>query len=228
MTYKTVLCQICKDEISSGGAAWTSHMRMHVRKKEAVEKRSQGTLIFFKPDSQEEFSITKSTSPVTYETKACEFCGQQTSTGGAAHTSHMRMHVRKGELAEYKRNGKLLFLKADTNITDVEPYALLGNEPLQGQPKDVWQLPEIKDELPAIDPSSYFITSGEAFKKTDKLVKDLYALSIKARNLRDKLKKARGAKKYLELSHTDDKRLLAKAKDPRVKYIEDDKDGKKD
>lgn len=146
----------------------------------------------------------------------CPICEELISKGGAAATSHLRMHVRSGEAVEHKRDGKLVFIKAGVNITDTEPYAKLGNEPLPGQPKGVWELPDIKTHLPVIDPSSYFITSGEAVKKADKLVEDLYSTTAKARKFRDELRKARGTKKYLETSR-DGFRHLVKAKDPRIK-----------
>jgi len=141
------------------------------------------------------------------------------------------MHVRLKEAVEHKRNGKLLFLRADQNIIDTEPYAKLGNDPLPGQPKDVWIMPDLKTYLPAIDPHSYFITSGEAVKKAEKLVKDVYALATKCRAFRDKLVKARGIKKYLEtvrdpsLSNKDletSSGLLIKSKNPRSRKEEDE------
>ena len=148
----------------------------------------------------------------------CPICNCLVSEGGAARTSHMRMHVRKGEAIEHKRKSALVFLKAGINITDIEPYAKLGNDPLPGQPKGVWELPDIKTEFPALDPSSYFITSGEAVKKADKLVQDAYSLCTNLRTFRDRLKAARGAKKYLETAREGSPvRLVVKAKDPRNK-----------
>jgi len=158
-----------------------------------------------------------------FKTTKCEICGGPVSQGGAAYTSHMRKHVRKAEATEYTRNGKLVFIKAGINITDTEPYAKLGNEPLPGQPKDVWEIPDIKTELPAVDPHAYFVTSGEAVKKAEKLVQDCYVLTSKARAFRDKLRAARGVKKYLETSR-DGERLLCKAKNPRNKEVLKDED----
>jgi hypothetical protein len=158
---------------------------------------------------------------VAYTKKLCEFCQKQVSTGGAAFTAHMRMHVRKNEAIELKQNGKLIFMKPGIDILDTEPYAKFNQkfmplDPLPGQPKDTWLLPNIKEILPAIDPSSYFITSGEAVKKSEKLVKDVFALSNHCRQLRDGLRKARGIKKYLELNH-DGGYVLVRGKDPRIK-----------
>jgi len=221
-TFQKQKCHICHKDVSSGGAALTSHMRAHVRKGEAQETKGKTGLIFTKPGQKiEEQKDKPETQKSHYETTKCEFCQEEVSAGGAAFTSHMRSHVRKNEVNEYKRNGKLVFLKVGSSITDKEPFALLGFEQLPGQPKDVWQLPNIKEDMPAIDPSSYFITSGEAVKKAEKLEKDLFALAIKARFFKHKLKKARGAKKYLELAR-DDNRHLIKAKDPRIKYPEEE------
>ena len=148
----------------------------------------------------------------------CPICNQPISKSGAAYTSHVRMHVREGKAIEYKRNNKLVFMEAGINITDIEPYAKLGNDQLPGQPKGVWRLPDLKIELPAVDPSSYFITSGEAVKKAEKLVQDCYQLTSRARTFRDKLRKARGSKKFLETVRERDF-LLVKGKDPRNKEV---------
>lgn len=148
----------------------------------------------------------------------CPICEQDISVGGAAYTSHLRSHVRKGEAMEYKSGDHLTFIPAKEHSKFIEehPYAKLGEEPLPGQPKCVWIINNLKVELPAIDPSKYFITSGEAVKKAEKLVKDVYSLAVKTRAFRDKLKKARGLKKYLEATH-ENGRLLVKSKDKRVR-----------
>ena len=151
-----------------------------------------------------------------YAKVTCEICKQTISKGGAAFTAHMRCHVRKKEAIEYRRGRRLLFVRPDFNIVDSEPYAKLGNEPLPGQPKEVWELPNIKAEMPMIDPAAYFITSGEAVRKADKLVQDVYALAAKCRSFRDKLRQARGDKKYLETSRENGV-LLIKVKTPRDK-----------
>jgi len=54
------------------------------------------------------------------------------------------------------------------------------------------------------------------------LVTDLYSLSILARGFRDRLKKARGIKKFLETARENGKLLLVKAKDPRIKVSTED------
>ena len=153
----------------------------------------------------------------TFEKIQCVICKEPISKGGAAYCSHMRSHVRRKEAIEYKRNGRLVFLPGDGgSFYDQEPYAKLGDDPLPGQPKGVWELPDIKKELPAIDPAAYFITSGEAVKKAEKLVKDAYSLAVKARAFYKKLVKIRGERKYLETAR-ENSRLLAKCKDPRNK-----------
>lgn len=148
----------------------------------------------------------------------CTICKQQISLGGAAFTSHMRAHVRKGEATEYKRGKHLLFIpsKDQGAFIEQEPYAKLGEEPLPNQPKGVWEVPKLEETLPAFNPASYFITSGEGCKKADKMTKDAYSLAVSCRAFRDKLYKARGAKKYLETSR-ENGRLLVKTKEPRPK-----------
>lgn len=146
----------------------------------------------------------------------CPICGAHISIGGAAYASHMRMHVKNNEVREFKTNKGLKFMPESQyqKYIDEHPYAYLGDEPLPDQPKDIWEVPPISKSLPAIDPAAYFITSGEAVDKAEKLVKDLYSLAVKARAFRDCLKKSRGKKKYLETTR-ENKRLLVKAKDPR-------------
>lgn len=160
----------------------------------------------------------------TFKKTLCSICKNQISIGGAAYTSHMRMHVKNNEAIEFKTSKGLKFMPEAEyrDYMDRYPYALVGEEPLPGQPKEVWEIPPIAESLPAIDPSGYFITSGEAVDKADKLVQDLYSLAVKARAFRDTLKKARGKRKYLETSR-EDKRLLVKCKDPRVKKEKQEK-----
>jgi hypothetical protein len=143
--------------------------------------------------------------------------------GGAAYTSHMRMHVRRKEATEHKRGKKLLFIPANahTQFIDNQPYAKLGEEPLPGQPKGVWDITEALHDLKTVDPASYYITSGEAVKKAEKLVKDAYSLAVKCRSFFNKLKQARGIRKYLETGR-DNSRLIVKGKDPRAKPDEEE------
>lgn len=159
----------------------------------------------------------------TFKQTECVICHQQISMGGAAYTSHMRAHVRKGEATEYKQGSHLKFLVAGGQETfiETEPYAQLGEEPLPGQPKGVWEITKFIHDLKDISPLGFFITSGEGVKKADKLVQDLYSLAVKARAFRDKLKKARGIKKYLETSW-EASRLLVKTKEPRPKGDKND------
>jgi hypothetical protein len=161
----------------------------------------------------------------TFKKKPCDICSQEISVGGAAYTSHMRAHVRKGEAEEFQQGQHLKFIPKKELETYIEqhPYAKLGEDPLPGQPKGVWQLPDIKVDIPAIDPASYFITSGEAVKKADKLVKDCYSTAVKARAFRDSLVKSRGTKKYLETAR-ENGRLLVKVKEPRQKGDKDEEE----
>jgi hypothetical protein len=159
-----------------------------------------------------------------FATITCSICGKQISKAGAAYTSHARMHVKRGEAIEFKSSNGLLFMSEAEHkrYIDEHPYAMLGEEPLPGQPRDIWEIPDVSQEIcgetgqRVIDPSSYFVTSGEAVKKAQKMVKDLYSAAVKARAFRDKLKKARGIKKYLETTR-EDRRLLVKCKDPKKK-----------
>jgi len=151
-----------------------------------------------------------------YGKTKCDVCGEMISNGGAAYTSHQRAHVRRKEAVEFRRGNKLLFVPAGACARYIEeqPYARLGEEPLPGQPKDVWSITEALKELKAVDPAQYYVTSGEAIKKAEKLVKDAYSLAVRSKSFRDRLISARGSKKYLETSR-EDNHLLVKSKDPR-------------
>ena len=154
----------------------------------------------------------------TFKQITCTVCNQQISMGGAAYTSHMRAHTRKGDAMEYKRGNHLVFIasKDHSQFLEDNPYAKLGEDPLPGQPKLVWEIPNLSVELPKVDPAAYFITSGEAVKKAERLVCDAYSLAVKTRTFLKKLKAARGLKKYLEATH-ESNRILIKVKEPRNK-----------
>jgi hypothetical protein len=138
--------------------------------------------------------------------------------GGAARTAHMRSHVRAGEAIEEKKNGKLVFLAADEEggYSEPEPYAKLGEETESHQPAGVWDMTEDLEALPSIDPKEYYITSGEATKKVEKLIADSYSLAVRARTMQKKLTTAKGSAKYLE-TQRENGRLLVKCKSPRKK-----------
>jgi len=152
----------------------------------------------------------------SFKRMRCTICGEEISKAGAAYTSHMRMHVRRDEVIELKRGKKCVFISKDAlvSLLDKEPYALLGEEPLPRQPKDVWDITSALKELKAVNPNEYYITSGEAVKKAEKLVKDAYSLAVKSKAFLKKLQNARGKKKFLETSR-EENRLLVKSKNPR-------------
>jgi hypothetical protein len=154
----------------------------------------------------------------TFKQMNCTVCNESISMGGAAYTSHMRMHVRRKEATEHKHGKKLLFIPANAHVQFIEnqPYAKLGEEPLPGQPKGVWDMTDVLAELKAVDPASYFITSGEAVRKAEKLVKDAYSLAVKCRSFLNKLRQSRGIRKYLETGR-ENGRLIVKGKDPRAR-----------
>lgn len=161
-------------------------------------------------------------SSFSFDKIACPVCSTLISKGGAAYVSHLRSHVRKNEAIEHKSNGKLVFIPTNSGTYfEQAPYAKLGDDPLPGQPKGVWELPDLSKEFPVLDVNAYFTTSGEAVKKAERAVKDAYSLAVKLRAFYKKLQRARGERKYLETAR-DSGKLLIKAKDPRGK--EEDKD----
>lgn len=155
---------------------------------------------------------------MAFSKENCAICGREISTGGAAKTSHMRSHVRNGEATESKHNDRLVFTPVSVipEYVDPEPYVKLGDQPLAHQPDGVINITEALGKLKAIDPSGYYISSGEAVKKADKLVSDLYSLTVRARSFRDKLIEARATAVYLE-TQREDGMLIVKRKSPRKK-----------
>lgn len=104
-----------------------------------------------------------------------------------------------------------------------EQFCRLGKNKKEHQPEGIYQL-VLKEFMTPIDPHQYFITSGEAIAKAEKLEKDIWLMAGKARQLKNLLKKARGPAVYLE-TEWNDGRLLLKRKNPRnPKVISKEKD----
>jgi hypothetical protein len=95
-----------------------------------------------------------------------------------------------------------------------EQYCRLGNTPKEHQPDGIYQL-NMKEFMPAIDPNAYFVTSGEAVAKAERLEKDIWLMAGKARQLKNLLKKARGPAVYLETERHPDGSVILKRKNPR-------------
>jgi hypothetical protein len=91
-------------------------------------------------------------------------------------------------------------------------FPLIGEKLGPDDPVGVYTL--ILDELLAIDPKTYFQTSGEAVLKAEKLEKDVWSLAGKCRKLTKQLKDARGPSKYLEVTF-ENRQLVCRRKDPR-------------
>ena len=84
------------------------------------------------------------------------------------------------------------------------------------QPKNVWQLDlgVFGESLKAIDPNAYFITSGEAVRKAERLCLDYENALAASRELLEVLKAVKKDAKYLE-TQWESNRLLLKQKNPR-------------
>lgn len=95
-------------------------------------------------------------------------------------------------------------------------YARLGKEPTEDQPDGVYYA-NIYDYVPKIDPLQYFITSGEAILKAEKLEADLWKAAGLAKKFVSMLKKAKASAKFLETSVEDETIIILKRKNPRVK-----------
>jgi hypothetical protein len=113
-----------------------------------------------------------------------------------------------GPYAEGERYAKIVF----------KPFAKgeLCQEREPHQPNGVWwiDISGFHEALKAIDPKQYFITSGEAVKKTEQLCKDYKAGLQAATRLLTILTAHKGDAKYLETQWEGNK-LLIKKKNPR-------------
>ena len=124
-------------------------------------------------------------------------------------------------------------------------YALLGSEPRHDQVKKSWLFPDISLTFPTIfdengeaviDPSRFYITSGEAVIKTERLVKEIdikltknYSLFVNEQlsDLKEEiteflilLRNTRGDSKYLEITKCEDGTFngnICARKDPKKK-----------
>lgn len=81
-------------------------------------------------------------------------------------------------------------------------YPRLGEDPKEKDPSGVFCF-IVSEHLPYIDPSRYFITTGEAIEKVDKLIEDGLEYVKRARKLKRLLLNARGDSKYLETGWED-------------------------
>jgi hypothetical protein len=99
-----------------------------------------------------------------------------------------------------------------------KPFAKGGlcQERSPHQPKGVWyiDIESFHEALKVIDPKQYFITSGEAVKKTEVLCTDLKAALQIATRLLTIFKTLKADAKYLE-TQWENQRLLIKTKNPR-------------
>ncbi len=95
---------------------------------------------------------------------------------------------------------------------DKDPYQDRSNH----QPKGVWELclATFHEDLKAIDPQAYFITSGEAVIKAKRMYEDLQAAMVATKKLIGILEHLKGDAKYFE-TQWDMNRLLLKKKNPR-------------
>lgn len=94
-------------------------------------------------------------------------------------------------------------------------FCKLGETRKEHQPDGIYQL-IMKEFMMPIDPNTYFITSGEAVAKAERLEKDIWLMAGKARQLKNLLKKARGPAVYLETERgLEDQAIILKRKNPR-------------
>ena len=107
-----------------------------------------------------------------------------------------------------------------------EPYAKVVYKPFAKgelcqeraphQPKAVWQvdIENFHEALKTIDPRTYFTTSGEAVRKTERLYEDLKGAMSVVNRMLTIFKALKADAKYLE-TQWENERLLLKQKNPR-------------
>lgn len=61
----------------------------------------------------------------------------------------------------------------------------------------------VSEHLSALDPARYFVTTGEAIEKMDKMLADAAEFIVRAKKLRKLLVKARSDSQYLETGWED-------------------------
>lgn len=108
---------------------------------------------------------------------------------------------------------------------DKLPYNKLGDKDDNlDNPKSVWIFPDIRETFPTIDPFKYYVTSGEAIQKTEKLISDIQEQLANLILFKKMLLEARGPSKYLEMTKCEDgvyNGNIVARKDPKKKKIEE-------
>jgi len=135
----------------------------------------------------------------------------------------------------------LIFPDGSENL----PFLKLGEDPPEGKSKVIWVFPDIEKTFGVvykengailIDPSMYYVTSGEATKKTEILIDDIRKLMennndedilnklsdllINVSEFMDVLKKTKSVSKFLEVTKCEDgiySGNICSRKDPRKK-----------
>jgi len=96
-----------------------------------------------------------------------------------------------------------------------EKFTRLGEECEEGKPDNVWQC-RIEEFMKPIVPNDYFLTSGEAVAKTERLISDIRVAMADAINFLRLLQEVKGKNKYLETEVVDG-HVIFRSKNPRKK-----------
>jgi hypothetical protein len=104
---------------------------------------------------------------------------------------------------------------------NVLPYNKLEDmEFTQDNPRQIFIFPDIEKSFPTICPKNYYVTSGEAIQKTDRLLSDVQKLLKNLTEFRKSLLKTKGDNAYLELTKCEDGVFsgnIVARKNPKVK-----------
>lgn len=135
----------------------------------------------------------------------CPYCQKVGFVSEAAARIHMIDCKKEKEAGEEDKKPTTAYLIAGVHNDDDRVK----------QPKDVYEL-KIHDFVLPIDPHDYFITSGEAVIKAERMLEDYKMQMANVEKLVELLREIKGPAKYLETSYYN-QTLLIKRKNPRKK-----------
>lgn len=136
--------------------------------------------------------------------KDCPYCGRDNFNSKSGRSLHITRCIMKPLEDDDEE---------EEEITNDGPYCLVGFDKQDSQPKNIFEL-KLDQFVDHIDPHQYYITSGEAVAKAERLEKDMWKVAGQTRALVKLLKELKDDAKYLECTW-EDGRLLLKKKNQR-------------
>lgn len=134
----------------------------------------------------------------------CEHCGRQDIKSKSGYTLHI-----------------MRCAPTEPQTVNDGQYCLIGHTPLEHQRDDIYHLILEKyfdtESNLFVAVKEYFVTSGEAIAKIERLEKDARQLTNDAKKLNKLLREARADAKYLETGFDNQRQCLMRRKNPRKK-----------